>query len=97
MQSVISVRFIETRGQLISLSKDKVSCDSFDVHLGPRESKVAVPHTSTLYLSHKWLLLSELRTPRSFFKIFIFLVCCHVALIHVHVYFKTGHVYVVVV
>ena len=25
MQSVISVRFIETRGQLISLSKDKVS------------------------------------------------------------------------
>ena len=26
MQSVISVRFIESRGQLISLSKDKVSC-----------------------------------------------------------------------
>ena len=29
MQSVISVRFIETRGQLISLSKDKVSYHSF--------------------------------------------------------------------
>ena len=26
MQSVISVRFIESRGQLISLSKDKVNC-----------------------------------------------------------------------
>lgn len=29
MQSVISVRFIESRGQLISLSKDKVSCCYF--------------------------------------------------------------------
>ena len=29
MQSVISVRFIETRSQLISLSKDKVSYHSF--------------------------------------------------------------------
>lgn len=27
MQSVISVRFIESRGQLISLSKDKVRCE----------------------------------------------------------------------